>query len=357
MAGALLLTLLCAAPARADALRIATYNTDLERDGPGLLLRDILRGQDAQVDAVARVIAAAAPDIIALQGVDFDYHGLSLRAFRGRLAQSGWPMAHQFALPPNTGLPTGLDMDGDGRRGTPRDAQGYGHFAGQGGMAILSRHPILADKARDFSPLLWRDLPGALLPLKNGRPFPSAAAQAAQRLSSVGHWAVPVRVRDRDLWLLSYHAGPPVFDGPEDRNGRRNHDETRFWSLFLDGQFGAPPDGAFVLMGGTNTDPADGQGRAGALNTLLSDPRLRDPRPKGRGDTASDAAHTGDPALDTVDWPGPVPGNQRVDYVLPSAELAVRGAGVFWPAPGDPMAAPVEVASPHRLVWIDVEWP
>nr|WP_296766806.1 endonuclease/exonuclease/phosphatase family protein [Sediminimonas sp.] len=339
------------------AIRIATYNTDLERDGPGLLLRDILRGDDVQVTAVVRVVARAAPDIIALQGVDYDHLGLALKALQARLADAGWPMPHAFSLLPNTGLPTGQDMDGDGRLGTPRDAQGFGRFEGQAGMAILSRHPVVADRARDFSTLLWRDLPGALLPRKDGRAFPSEAAQAVQRLSSVGHWAVPLRVHGQVLWLLTYHAGPPVFDGPEDRNGRRNHDETRFWTLFLDGQFGAVAEGPFVLLGGTNTDPADGQGRHEALNALLSDPRLQDPRPRGRGDTAADPTHTGDPALDTVDWPGPVPGNQRVDYVLPSAGVQVRDAGVFWPTPGAPMADAVATASRHRLVWVDLKWP
>ena len=187
--------ILPAAPGAASAgtLRVATFNTDLERDGPGLLLRDILRGEDAQVAAVVRVIARAAPDIIALQGVDHDHDGLALAALQARLQDAGWPMPHAFARRPNTGLPTGLDMDGDGRLGAPRDAQGYGRFEGQAGMAILSRHAILADRARDFGDLLWRDLPGALLPRKDGRAFPSEAAQAVQRLSSVGHWVVPVR--------------------------------------------------------------------------------------------------------------------------------------------------------------------
>ena len=179
-----------------------------------------------------------------------------------------------------------------------------------------------------------------------------------QRLSSKGHWAVPLRVRGRLLWLLTYHAGPPVFDGPQDRNGRRNHDETRFWTLFLDGHFGAPPDGPFVLLGSTNTDPVDGQGRPGAMTALLNDPRLQDPHPRGPGGAgAADAAHAGDPALDTVDWPGPDPGNQRVDYVLPAAGLRVRGAGVLWPPAGDALAETVATASRHRLVWVDIAWP
>ena len=112
-----------------------------------------------------------------------------------------------------------------------------------------------------------------------------------------------------------------------------------------------------MLLGGTNTDPADGQGRSAALDTLLADPRLHDPRPRGRGDTAAEPTHTGDPALDTVDWPGPVPGNQRVDYVLPAADLRVLDSGVLWPAPDDPLAETVTTASRHRLVWVDLAWP
>jgi hypothetical protein len=47
----------------------------------------------------------------------------------------------------------------------------------------------------------------------------------------------------------------------------------------------------------------------------------------------------------------------RVDYVLPSAGLAVVASGVIWPAAGDPMRAAVEAASRHRLVWVDVALP
>ena len=53
----------------------------------------------------------------------------------------------------------------------------------------------------------------------------------------------------------------------------------------------------------------------------------------------------------------PGPGNLRVDYVLPSATLAVSGAGVFWPAPGDPAAGVAATASRHRLVWVDIVLP
>jgi hypothetical protein len=63
-------------------------------------------------------------------------------------------------------------MDGDGRLSEAEDAHGFGSFFGQSGMAVLSRYPIEQDAVRDFSPMLWVDLPGALLPEKDGKPFP-----------------------------------------------------------------------------------------------------------------------------------------------------------------------------------------
>ncbi|MEL6597579.1 MAG: endonuclease/exonuclease/phosphatase family protein, partial [Pseudomonadota bacterium] len=69
-----------ALPASAETLRIATFNTDLARDGPGLLLRDILKGADDVLSARAAVDAVA-PDIIALQSFDYDLTGAALSAF------------------------------------------------------------------------------------------------------------------------------------------------------------------------------------------------------------------------------------------------------------------------------------
>ncbi len=352
------------APVCAETLRIATFNAELDREGPGLLLRDIRSGEDAQVAAVVGVIAAQSPDVLLLTSFDFDLGLVALEALADRLSEAGAAYPHRFALRPNTGWSTGLDMDGDGRLGGPGDAQGYGAFAGQGGMAILSRLPVDTGAVRDFSTLLWRDLPGALLPESDGAPFPSAEVQEVQRLSTTGHWAVPVVLPDGGrLTLLAWHASPPVFDGPEDRNGRRNHDETAFWLRMLDGDLPfAPPEPPFVLLGDANLDPQDGDGRGEAMRALLAHPGVRDPQPRSAGgaaaaQTGANAAHGGDPAMDTADWPDDGPGNLRADYVLPSAELELAGAGVFWPIGDDPMAATVEAASRHRLVWVDIVLP
>lgn len=160
----------------ADTLRIATWNAELSCDGPGLLLRDILRGDDAQIAAAAQTLAAVAPDIVLLQNVDYDLELRALTAFRDLVAEQGPFYGTLFALLPNTGMATGHDMDGDGRLGEPEDAQGHGAFSGQGGMAILSRYPVDHAHVQDLSAIMWRDLPQAMLPTVNGAPFPSAAA-------------------------------------------------------------------------------------------------------------------------------------------------------------------------------------
>lgn len=329
--------------ARADTLRIATYTTELSRRGPGLLLRDIRRGDDPQVLAVLAMISAVDADAILLTGFDFDHDMLALHALADALAVGGRGYLHRFALRPNTGMATGLDMDGDGRKGGPRDAQGYGRFAGAGGMALLSRLPVDRAALRDFSGLLWRDLPGADMPADI-----TADVQASQRLSTTAHWEVPLILPDgRRLRLLSWHATPPVFDGPEDRNGRRNHDEAAFWLRLLDGQMPQPPPAPpFVLLGNANLDLHAGEGRRAALASLLAHSALRDPVPLG-----ADGPATAD--YSTRDGPGKL----RVDYVLPSADLRVTAAGVQRPAPDTALAATASTASRHAPVWVDIAIP
>ncbi|MGK7651063.1 endonuclease/exonuclease/phosphatase family protein [Roseovarius sp. B08] len=300
---------------------------------------------DPQVETVARTIAAARPDIIALQGIDYDHDLTALRALGRRVAHHGYDMPHALALRPNSGMATGLDLDGDGRLGRARDAQGYGEFAGQGGMAVLSRFPILTDDVRDLSGYLWRDMPGAQLQLMDGSPLLSPGVAAVQRLSTVAHWDVPIQVGDTTLRLLTFHASPPVFDGAEDRNGRRNHDEIVFWLHYLDGLLGEAPVKRFVLAGDANLDPVDGEGRRAAIRRLLADDRLADPKPMRDSAEAKVGAHKGDPHLDTVDWPAPDPGSLRVSYVLPSIDLRAVDSG---------MTRGEAEASRHRLVWVDL---
>ena len=329
-----------------------------------------MRGDD-QAALVAGIIAHVAPDVLVLQGVDYDHDQLALAALANLIGDAGHALPYRFALLPNTGMATGLDLDGNRRTGEPRDAQGYGRFAGEGGMAVLSALPIDTPASRDYSALLWRDLPGAIPPQINGAPFPSARVFNQQRLSSVAHWDVALTLRDGTPFrLLTWHATPPVFDGDEDRNGRRNHDETAFWLRYLDGALALPPpEGPFVIAGDANLDTVDGDGRPEALRALLADPRVHDVQPRAPGgpfaaerDGGANLRQTGDATLDTADWfddRDNDPGNLRVDYILPSTHWRVVDAGVFWPAPDDPLAALLgengNGASRHRLVWVDLE--
>ncbi len=373
-AAALLLVPLLAAAAAAEPIRIATYNASLTRNGPGLLLEDIIE-PDTQVTAAAAVIRAARPDILLLNEFDFDFDGVALAAFLDLLRQGpdGIDYPYSFAPGSNTGEPSGLDLDGDGRAHGPADAFGFGEFPGRYAMALVSRLPLDTGAARSFRLMPWRDLPGALLPVRaDGTPFPSPEAQAVMRLSSKAHWDVPVDLPGGTLHLLASHPTPPVFDGPEDMNGRRNHDEIIFWAHYLDGTpftddagtTAAFAGGPFVLLGDLNADPMDGDGLHDGIRALLTHPALTDPRPESAGGIAAaseqggaNRTQRGPPARDTADFRDDAPGNLRADYVLPSVALTVTGSGIAWPLPGEPLAEAAATASDHRLVWVDIDWP
>ncbi|MCC5969471.1 MAG: endonuclease/exonuclease/phosphatase family protein [Pararhodobacter sp.] len=324
--------------ALATPVRLAVLHSGLSRDGPGLLLRDIRRS-DADILAIRDVIVAMRPDVLLLLRFDYDLDAAALRAFAALLDEGGHTMPHHFAWRPNTGMATGLDMVGDGRTGTADDAQGFGRYAGAGGMAILSRLPVVSSHAHDYSAFLWRDLPDALIPQRDGAAFPSDEVFAVQRLSSTGHWRVPVLLPDgRHLTLLAWHSGPPVFGGPLARNRRRNHDETAFWLHLLNGALPfPPPEPPFVLLGNSNLDPEHGDGIHAAMQALLSHPALQDPRPVGRrpGTEADSAA--------TAYWPDG-PGALRVSYILPDSTITVSDSGLVWP----PLPAR------HAMVWTDL---
>jgi hypothetical protein len=325
------------------------------------MLRDILR-DDPQSVAVIQVIVANSPDILLLQGIDYDFESHAIRLLRDKISEAGLHYSHLFAARPNSGRQTPYDLNGDGKLGGPADAQGYGRYNGQGGMAVLSRYPIDTDYITDFSSFLWKDLPHSTLNSSREKLFPSTTAMNAQRLSSVAHWIVPIQISpEKSLSLLAYHAGPPVFDGPEDRNGIRNADETLFWVRYLDNELGTsyarPPKNRFVILGDANLDPDDGEGRKVAIRGLLNHPLIFDPAPRHTTQPIDD--QIGDPQLDTVEWPAPKPGNLRVDYVLPSIDLEILGAGTFWPEASMPDADLLSYkginASRHRLVWVDLK--
>ena len=342
--------------AAAFDLTLATFTTQFSQSGPGLLLRHLQKGDKPEVEQDIAAILAMRADVVVLTNFDFDYDGLALAALQKRLADQGLVYADTLGLQPNTGIPTWLDLNHDGALSGPRDAQAYGRFAGQAGMAVLSRYPLDRDHIRDFTALLWKDLPQANLP-----PDLTKDARLLQRLSTSGHYEVPVvYAKGKALRLLVWSATPPIFDGPEDRNGRRNADETGLWLHLLDGTLPmvapatatyAPPQPPFVILGQANLDPIDGSGLSLSLRELLRHPQLQDTEPRGQISHV-DMGQRGDPALDTALLKGGT--GLRLDYLLPSRKIRVQRAAVLWPAQKPPMAEPV---TQHFPVWARLTLP
>ncbi len=362
-------------------VRIATFNVqelswkklqDVDADG---------KGNNPQLKAAAAIIRTVRPDVLLLNEIDYtgpvDADGPiernAARSFVERYLKgddsngAGLDYPHLFYRATNTGMPTGIDLNNDGKSDGPNDAYGFGRYPGEYGMALLSKFPIDEANARTFRKLLWKDVPGNLIPDGMGdRPkFYTAEQLKVFRLSSKSHWDVPIQLDGKTVHFLCSHPTPPVFDGPEDAHGRRNHDELRFWCDYLNGGDTAKwirddagrtapfaAEAAFIVLGDLNADMQRGDTVAGIrpIECLLKHPRLIDPKPQSAGAIADASARERFPdsvMLKTSHF-------GRLDYVLPSKNLPLKATGVFWPDLKDSGADLANIASDHRLVWIDI---
>ena len=378
---------------RADEIRFATYNLSLNRSAEGLLVEhlshpevdDVFR---AQARNVAEVIQRARPDVLLIN--EFDYAPAAVDLFRDNFLEvshnGSEPIHYPYAYiaPSNTGVPSGKDLDNNGTVGGGNDAFGFGAFHGQFGMVVYSKYPIDTRRVRTFQHFLWKDMPGNRIPT----PFYSPDEVDILRLSSKSHWDVPIKVGRRTVHFLVSHPTPPVFDGPEDRNGTRNADEIRFWADYVAWPFrgryiyddngrrgGLLPGERFVIAGDQNSDPLDGDSIPGAAQQLLEHPLVNArsaPASAGGPEAAAlqggaNSTHRSDPRFDTADFSDTAPGNLRADYVLPSWNMKIERSAVFWPVQADPLSRLSGVfdgvkwgpvggfpTSDHRLVWADV---
>jgi Endonuclease/Exonuclease/phosphatase family len=405
------LALAAAAPAfaRGDReLRFATFNASVNRNAEGQLLQELSNGEDPQLRNVAEIIQRARPDVLLINEFDFVPDQQAARLFQRNylsVAQNGARpinFAYRFVAPSNTGIASGKDLDNNGQVVTQpgsllygNDSFGFGEFPGKFGMAVYSRLPIDYKRARTFQLFRWKDMPGALLPDDPATPAPqdwySPDELEIFRLSSKSHWDLPIELgRGKRVHFLVSHPTPPVFDGPEDRNGRRNHDEIRFWADYVspgrsgyiyddEGRRGGLRRGEnFVIAGDQNADPFDGDSVDDAILQLLEHPRIntrRTPTSPGgpeqsRLQGGANASHMGNPAFDTADFADTAPGNLRADYVLPDRGIRIRDSFVFWPLASDPLFRLVGTFNPallpdgngfpssdHRLVAVDIEVP
>lgn len=383
------------APSEEDVtLRAMTYNIEDVRT------EDLQRDDHPRLQRAAARIQHLAPDILLLNEITYDQPGAPGYEEGAPEGQNGQRFAERYLdapqadtlegrtyqavmLPVNTGLASEYDLDNNGEvvtevpevPGPPADggvapqteegrvyggdAWGFGMFPGQYGMTLLVRDDleILHDSIRTFRLFRWSEMPDAAEPIDSttGDPWYSAEEWETMRLSSKSHWDIPVRLpTGHVLHVLASHPTPPAFDGPARRNARRNHDEIRLWSDYLDdaayleddsSRAGGLHDGAsFVVMGDLNADPDDPDTFRDAIRHLIDHPRIHGQEPP----TASSAAQEAFPDLDpddTAQW------GRRVDYVLPSSDLSVLQRGLWRPTSPDTIDVPV---SDHFPVWVDV---
>ena len=378
------------------ALRVATFNIE------DLRSEEVANPDSQRAKAAAAVIQQIRPDIILINELAYDQAGGPAWQERTEPGRNGQRFADNhlavsqgeglepiryraFMQPSNTGIPSRFDFDNDGtvaseppnlppathdpdsRKQTPEgrvygaDTWGFGTFPGQYSMALLVREDflLLEDQVRTFRLLLWSSMPDALVPVdpESDEPWYSTEEWTEFRLSSKSHWDVPVQLPNGAiLHLLASHPTPPAFDGPEQRNQKRNHDEIRFWADYLDGEDyivddrdrrgGLEPGASFVILGDLNADPQKGRALDNPIGRwLLEHPRVQ-------GDFTPTAAATGvDPrwaeldTADTSEW------GMRIDYVLPSSDLEILGGAVERPTTE---AARV---SDHFPVWLDLAVP
>ena len=366
-------------------LRIATFNVSMEalnyvpqqpRLSPNITgkeLEQALANNHQQIKNIAEIIQRVNPDIILLNEFDRtsdDHKALKqfitdyLNVSQNKQQPINFPYFYQ--APVNTGVKSPADFNGDGIKGEiPQDTYGFGYFPGHFGMALLSKYPIDEKNIRTFQFFKWKDMPKALKPInpETQQPWYNEEAWQVFRLSSKSHWDIPVQVGNKTIHILASHPTPPVFDGEENRNGKRNHDEIRFWHDYITpskGDYiyddkhkfgGLAKQQRFVILGDQNASNTDGDAILTGINLLLQSPFIQDAKPQSLG-AKENAKNNPNGQYHTAYW------RMRADYVLPSTlGWHIEDSGVFWPvktAKTFRLIKDRKASSDHRLVWLDL---
>lgn len=363
-----------------STIRFATFNVSMFRESGGELIKDLSTTDNNQISSIAEIIQIVRPEVLALMEFDYDKKGKALDLFQANylsISQNGEdPIYYRYKKPfsSNTGIPTGFDLDNDGKVEGANDAFGYGKYEGQYAFALLSMYPISEKNVRTFQRFLWKDMPNANWPVnEDGSMFYSKDERDVFRLSSKNHVIAPVEVPGGIIHVILAHPTPPVFDGVEDKNGKRNYDEIRLLADIIgdstqsdylyddEGIKGGITSDYFVIMGDLNADPADGDSYDRAIFQLLQNQRIhREARfgvhvPSSKGSHENSLANPGknskgNPWYDTSVW------GLRIDYILPSTSLEIEKSGMFWPPKDHTKYYLIEnnASSDHRLIWMDI---
>jgi len=372
-------------------VRVATFNLEDVRTD------DLKNPNQPRLKKLAEIIQRIKPNIIFLNEIAYDTPGAPGFADGDTPGSNGQRFADTFlavaqapGLEPlkfkafqrgvNTGVVSGFDLDkngttpkvvpivpsadADGKPGkqTPEgreygnDCWGFGMFPGQYGMALLvdERLTIDGENARTFQLYPWDYMPGKMMPTNaDGTPWYPSEVASVFRLSSKSHWDVPVKLPDgRVLHVLCSHPTPPVFDGAEKRNARRNHDEVTFWIDYIQNSptivddknvaGGLTREQMFVIVGDLNADPKRGSSFKQPARKLL-----------GSGAVNSEFVPKSDVVVAGLEPTDTAMFKLRVDYVIPSKFIEVADGGV-WRQPPDGTS---EFPSDHFPVWMDLKVP
>nr|WP_235938696.1 endonuclease/exonuclease/phosphatase family protein [Thalassotalea algicola] len=361
-----------------QTIKIATFNVSMEalnyidrgKSPNGDELSQALSQQHQQIKNIAEIIQRVNPDIILLNEFDrTDNNAIALKNFIGNYLnksqnqQAAIDYPYYYQGPVNTGVKMTVDVNSDGKITQPQDTYGFGYFPGHFGMALLSKYPIDHNNIRTFQKFLWQDMPNAFKPMVDGKGYYPEQVWQQFRLSSKSHWDIPVIIGGKTIHVLASHPTPPVFDGPEDRNGKRNHDEIRLIADYLDSTVGnyiyddkgikgsIDSTNPFVILGDLNASDKDGDAIKAGISALINHKLVQDPHPSSKGGDLHKPENENS-RYHTAYW------GMRADYVLPSkAGWTIKDSGVFWPTKEDELYRLIDsrsASSDHRMVWVEL---
>ncbi len=397
-------------------IRVAQFNVAMSFPKEGQLYQELDKHRvegthQLRFQRIAATLQQIRPDILLL--CEFDHQAddrgyssidLFLSEYCGteQLGQKAIDYPYRYLAPSNTGTTLATALTGKSEPRLPEDGVGFGCYPGHFNFVLLSKYPIKEDEVMSWRQLAWANKEDHSMPSN----YYVEAIANELKLSSKNHIKLPLDINGQQLNLVYCHPTPPVFDGEEQRNFRRNSDEIKLLVDILDNadylrqyeqeQVGyieiiedennrypskhnekkPQPDlvdGPFVILGDLNNDVLDGDGDKAAMTRLLKHSRIHHEcangrlRPKSRGGffyhlvlKRRGIERKGKPAYWTH------LNGLRLDYVLPSAELHVVNSGVFWPEKKelyrewleDSKHRQKEAAyTDHRMVWVDVVMP